>query len=434
MKGTITMSMKEANRIAILEKVVKREMKQNRAAKLLGLSVRQVRRLTKRYRNEGATGIIHQLRGIPSNHRVDEQTLDEAIKTVKERYHDFGPTFAHEKLVELHGVTFSRETLRLTMIREAIWHPKRKRTIILHPLRDRRPYEGELVQVDGSEHDWFERRRLPCTLLVYIDDATGKLLWLEFVESESMMAYFGATKRYLLIHGKPVALYVDKHGVFHVNTRRAATASVDDDNGETQFQRAMRQLSIELIYANSCEAKGRVEKANQTLQDRLAKEMRLRGVSTIEEANRYLPEFMEAFNKKFSVVSKQPGNVHRPLLPSDDLDDILCQHHTRVLSKQLTVSYQNKRYQIQTGRPLYAMRHAPVTIKEDLNGRVTIAYKGKNLSYTVVEERPHTTIADSKSLNQAMDRLSKSLGIPITVVQSRIPAADHPWRQPFMTH
>lgn len=235
------------------------------------------------------------------------------------------------------------------------------------------------------------------------------------------------------MHGKPVALYVDKHGVFHVNTRRAATASVDDDNGETQFQRAMRQLSIELICANSAEAKGRVEKANQTLQNRLVKEMRLKGIITIEEANRYLPEFMEAFNKKFAVVARQTGNVHRPLLPSDDLDDILCQHHTRVLSKQLTVSYQNKRYQIQTERPLYAMRHAPVTIKEDINGTVTIAYKGKTLTYTAVEEHPHVTIADSKTLNRAMDRLSQGLGIPITVVQSRIPAADHPWRQPFIT-
>lgn len=434
MKETITMSTKEANRIAIVEKVVKKEMKQHRAATLLGLSTRQVRRLTKKYKRDGARGIIHQLRGIPSNHRIDEQTLDDAVKTVKERYHDFGPTFAHEKLVEHHGVTFSRETLRLAMIRDGIWYPKRKKTMVLHLLRERRTYEGELVQADGSPHDWFEGRRTPCTLLVYIDDATGKLLWLEFVESESTTAYFSTTKHYLLAHGKPVALYVDKHGVFRVNTRRSATASVDDDNGETQFQRAMKQLGIAVIFANSAEAKGRVEKVNQTLQDRLVKEMRLRGISTMEEGNRYLPAFMDAFNNKFGVVAHYPGDVHRPLLSSDDLEDILCQHHTRVVSKQLTLSYQNKRYQIQTERPLYAMRHARVTVKEDLYGRITIAYKGNNLAYTIVEERPKATIADAKVINQTVDRLSESLGIPITIVQSRIPAVDHPWRQPFITH
>lgn len=433
MKGTITMSTKEANRIAIIEKVMMKEMKQNRAAGLLGISVRQIRRLVKKYKKDGAPGIIHQLRGIPSNARIDEQRLDEAVNIVKGRYPDFGPTFAHEKLVEFHGITFSRETLRKAMILDGIWHPKRKKTIILHPLRERRNYEGELVQADGSPHDWFEGRRPPCTLLVYIDDATGKLLWLEFVESESTTAYFTATKHYLLIHGKPVALYVDKHGVFHVNTRRAATASIDDDNGETQFKRAMNQLTIEVIFANSAEAKGRVEKVNQTLQNRLVKEMRLRGISTMEEGNRYLPAFMEAFNKKFAVVAKYPGNVHRVLLPTENLDDILCQHHTRVLSKQLTLSYQNKRYQIQTERPTYAMRHAPVTVKEDLNGIITIAYNGTNLSYTVVEERPKQTIADSKLLNHAVDCFSESLGIPITVVQSRIPADNHPWRQPFLT-
>jgi len=434
MNGCITMSTKEANRIAIIEKVMKKEMKQHRAATLLGLSTRQVRRLVKRYKNDGAKGIIHQLRGIPSNHRIDEQTLDEAVKTVKERYHDFGPTLAHEKLVEHHGVTFSRETLRKAMIVHAVWHPKRKKIIVLHPLRDRRSYEGELVQVDGSPHDWFERRGPRCTLLVYIDDATGKLLWLEFAESESTASYFLATKHYLVAYGKPVTFYVDKHGVFRVNTRRAETASVNDDNGETQFQRAMNQLDIAVIFANSAQAKGRVEKVNQTLQDRLVKEMRLQGISTMEEGNRYLPTFMEAFNNKFAVVAKCPGNVHRPLLPADDLDDILSQHYTRVLSKQLTISYQNKRYQIQTDRPLYAMRHAKVTVKEDLNGIVTIAYKGKNLLYTIVEERPKATIADSKVLNQAVDRLSQRLGIPITIVPSRIPAADHPWRQPFIMH
>jgi transposase len=424
MKEVITMNTKEANRIAILEKVKKKEMKQNRAAKILGLSVRQIRRLGKRYKEDGPKGIIHQLRGLPSNGRIDGYAIDAAVKTIREKYYDFGPTFAHEKLVEKHGVTFSRETLRKAMILDGIWHPKRKKTMVLHPLRDRRNYEGELVQVDGSPHTWFESRGPKCTLLVYIDDATGKLLWLAFVACESTAAYFTATKRYLLAHGKPVAFYVDKHGVFRVNTSRYETAALDDTNGLTQFGRAMHQLDIEVIFANSAEAKGRVEKVNQTLQDRLVKELRLQGISTMEEGNLYLPAFMKDFNNRFAVTARCPGSVHRPLLPTDNLDDIFCQHHIRVLSKQLTVSYQNMRFQVQTKRPLYAMQHAKVTIKEDLKGTIVITYKGKDLSYTTVEQRPKTTIADSKTLNLTVDQLSKGFGIHITPMQLPTPTTD----------
>lgn len=433
MKETITMSAKEANRITILDKVMKKEMRQQRAAALLNLSVRQVRRLIKRYKMDGSKGIIHQLRGIPGNRRIDELALDQAVKIVRDRYHDFGPTLAHEKLVEFHGVSFSRETLRKGMIRDSIWHPKRKKEIILHRLRERRAAEGELVQLDGSPHDWFEERGPACTLLVYIDDATGKLLHLEFVVSESTAAYFMATKHYLLTHGKPIAFYVDKHGVFRVNTRRAATASVDDDNGETQFKRAMDQLAIEMIFANSAEAKGRVEKANQTLQDRLVKEMRLQGIATIIAGNRYLPTFREAFNRKFAVIARRPGNVHRPLLKTDNLDDILCQQHIRVLSKQLTLSYQNKRYQIQTDRSFYALRHARVVVKEDNAGMITIMYNGRKLAYAVIEERPKGIIADSKQLNLVLNNLSQQTGIAFRLAKTAVPSGNHPWRQPFTT-
>lgn len=430
MKGTITMSTKEANRIAILEKLVKKELKQHQAATLLRLSVRQVRRLMKRYKKEGAEGIIHRLRGIPSNRRFDETIIDQAVATIKQRYHDFGPTLAHEKLVILHGVTFSRETLRKGMVCDGMWQPKRQKTFAVHPLRERRSHEGELVQVDGSPHTWFEDRGPLCTLLVYIDDATGKLLHLELVESETMTAYFLATKHYLLRHGKPLAFYVDKHGVFRVNTRRAATASVDDDNGVTQFGRAMQELAIELIFANGAEAKGRVERVNQTLQDRLVKELRLKSIATIKEGNNFLPEFMSAFNRRFAVAPKYPGTAHRPLLSPDNLDEILCQKHIRTLSKQLTLSYQNKRYQIHTERPLYAMRHARVTVREDLTGKITIEYHGKQLAYTTITEQPKATIADSKQLNLVVDTISQSIGIPMAVVNHPYtPPPSHPWRR-----
>jgi len=270
----LRMSIKEVNRISILDKLKRKELKQKKAASILGVSIRQVRRLLKIYRRDGAKGLVHRLRGIPSNNQADPAVLDAAILTIKERYADFSVTLTHEKLTEHHGFPYSRETLRETMMTAGIWKPTRQPRPVIHELRARRASEGELVQVDGSPHHWFEDRASSCTLLVYIDDATSKLLHLAFAQSETTNAYFGATKGYLEQHGKPLAFYVDRHGVFRVNTTKSLTARVEDSNGKTQFSRAMDELGIELIFANSPQAKGRVEKANQTLQDRLVKDGR----------------------------------------------------------------------------------------------------------------------------------------------------------------
>lgn len=416
------MSIKEVNRVSVLEQLKRKAMKQKKAAQILGVSVRQVRRLLKAYHREGAKGLIHKLRGIPSNHQADQVVLDAAIATIRERYHDFSVTLAHEKLTERHGFPYSRETLRGTMIVAGIWRPTRQPTPVIHELRPRRASEGELVQVDGSPHHWFEDRGPSCTLLVYIDDATSKLLHLAFAKSETTAAYFGATKEYLETHGKPLAFYVDRHGVFRVNTTKALTARVEDSNGKTQFGRAMDELGIELIFANSPEAKGRVEKVNQTLQDRLVKELRLQEISTMEEANRFLPTFIEDFNRKFAVVPKSPVNLHRPLVPQDCLEDILVQKHTRRLSKQLTISYGSIIYQIMTDRPTYAMRHASVTVREDTQGTVTICYRGTAFSYRIIERNPKSEIVDSKHINLAVDRVKERVW--------EKPPPTHPWKQP----
>lgn len=430
MKGTVTMSTKEVERIDVFERLMRKEIKQKHAGKLLHISTRQIRTLLKRYRREGAAGIMHKLRGITGNRKIDELVIKEAIDKVRKLYPDFSPTLAHEKLIELHGFTFCRETLRQAMIREGLWLPKKKKKIHLHQLRKRRDCLGELVQADGSPHDWFEGRSPYCTLLVFVDDATGKLLWLEFAVSESTASYFLAMEHYLKRNGKPLAIYVDKHGVFRVNTTKAGTASVEDSNGLTQFGRAMRELNIEIIYANSAEAKGRVEKINQTLQNRLVKEMRLRGTNTMEEANRYLPEFMELYNRKFAVVPYSPVNMHRQLSPADNLNDILCHKYTRILSKQLTLSYGNKIYQIQTERPTYAMRYAPVNVKEDNRGNITIYYKQQKLDYTVFQRQPKSEIVDSKQLNLAVDAIIKGCNIPVKAIRATwVPPVDHPWRQ-----
>lgn len=422
MKGIVTMSIKEANRIGIITKLSHKEIKQAKAASSLGISVRQVRRLLKRFRKDGASGIVHGLRGTRSNNLSDPKVLETALATIRGRYPDFSVTLAHEKLVTHHNFLYSRETLRAAMIDTGLWKPKRQPIPIIHLVRERRPSFGELVQIDGSPHAWFEDRGPYCSLLVYIDDATSRLLWLEFAQSETTNAYFLATKHYLEKYGKPLAFYSDKHGVFRINTSRKSTSSVDDSNGLTQFGRAMSELSIEIIFANSPQAKGRVERVNQTLQDRLVKEMRLRGISTMEEANRYLPEFMEEFNQRFGVVPRSPVNSHRPLLSTDRLDDILVQKHVRVLSKHLTVSYQNQVYQIKTDRPSYAMRQAKVVVREDPEGKVAIVYQNTSLGYQIITRLPRTAVVDSKHINQTIDDVLRKK-IPVK------PAPNHPWRQ-----
>lgn len=424
MKEIITMSTKEANRISVLEKLKTKHLKQGKAARILGISVRQMRRLLVRYRHGGAAALTHELRGIPSNNRADPAVLDAAITTIKNRYHDFSVTLAHEKLVDHHGFPYSRETLRARMVTVGLWHPTRQPTPVIHEMRERRASEGELVQADGSPHAWFEDCGPTCTLLVYIDDATSKLLHLEFVKSETTNAYFGATRRYLETHGKPLALYVDRHGVFRVNTTKGLTARVEDSNGLTQFGRAMEELDIELLHANSPEAKGRVEKVNQTLQDRLVKELRLQGISTMEEGNRFLPSYINTFNQKFAVIPRSPVNLHRNLAPTDDLAHILVQKHIRRLSKQLTLSYDNRIYQITTDRPTYAMRHAAVSVYEDPQEKITIWYKKALLSYRAITKQPKSAIVDTKQVTVILDRITQS-----SQRAWAKPAGNHPWRQ-----
>lgn len=431
MKGVISMSTKEADRVGVIQRLVNREIRQRHAVKILGLSTRQIKRLVREYKRHGPAGLVHKGRGKVSNRAVPEEEKRKMTDIISSKYADFGPTLAWEKLVENHGIKYSDETIRKLMIEAELWKARRRKIIRLHQLRERRDCLGELVQADGSPHDWFEGRSPKCTLLVFIDDATGRLVHLEFAECESTAAYFKAVRRYLEKHGRPVTFYVDKHGIFRVNTTKGGSAGTGDNNGLTQFGRAMTELSIGCIFAESAEAKGRVERVNQTLQDRLVKEMRLKGINTIEEGNKYLPGFIEVFNRKFAVVPKSPANMHRPLLPVHHLDDIFCLKYKRILSKQLSISYGNRIYQIQTERPAYAMRNAPVIVSEDINGNIKIAYKGQSLNYKIIRKQQKTETADSKYLNLAVDRISAVLGIPVKVVDRvpEKPAVDQSWKQ-----
>jgi transposase len=410
------MSTKELRRLEVLRKLEEKRMCQQEAARILDLSIRQVKRLLKNYRRDGAQGLVSKRRGRTSNNRLSEEICKKALGLLQGKYKGFGPTLACEKLVELEGVQISDESVRQLMIAEGLWKPKKARKAVVHQMRERRACFGELIQIDGSPHDWFEGRAPACSLLVFIDDASSKLGQLSFVKSESFFSYSQAARQYFERHGKPVAFYSDKSGVFRVNQPASGVTQA-----LTQFGRAMQQLDIQIICAHTPQAKGRVERVNQTLQDRLPKELRLRGISSWEAGNAYLPEFMADFNRRFAVQPRSDNDMHRLLTDQDDLDQILTWQETRTLSKNLTLQFRKTVYQIQTPRPTYAMRHAAVTVCLDAQEQLAIFYKGKSLDYTIFHQQSRQSeIVDTKQVNLAIQNLHR-------------PAPNHPWRRGFAT-
>ncbi len=310
MSAILSLSHEELSRLHVLEELKAKRIKQRHAAEQLGLSIRQVKRLVRAFNRHGAKGLISKQRGQRGHHQLPREVKAQAVELLHHVYADFGPTLAHEKLTEVHHLQLGLETVRQLMVDEGLWKPRRARRPVVHPLRERRARWGELVQIDGSPFAWFEDRAPACTLLVFIDDATSQLMELRVVDAETTFSYFEATEEYLRRYGKPVAFYSDKLGVFRVNLPNSLTGE-----GTTQFGRALYQLGIQLLCANTPQAKGRVEKANQTLQDRLVKEMRLRGLATMAEGNAYLPEFREDYNRRFAVSPRSAENAHRPCCP-----------------------------------------------------------------------------------------------------------------------
>ena len=413
------MSQRELTRLEVIQRVRRKTLKQRQAAELLSLSVRQVKRLCKAYQVSGAAGLISKRRGQPSNNRLPEKTINKAQRLLRSRYPDFGPTLATEKLA-LEGVSLSVETVRQLLIGEGLWKAKALRRPVIHQLRERRARLGELVQIDGSPHDWFEGRAPKCTLLVFVDDATSRLMYLQFVAAETTFNYFAAVRSYLTEFGKPLAFYSDKFGVFRVNMPNALSGT-----GLTQFGRALKELDIELICAHSPQAKGRVERANQTLQDRLTKELRLHELSSLAAANAYLPEFIAEYNQRFAVAPRSPESAHRPLAKAEALERVLTLCERRTLSKNLTLSYNNVIYQINSKRPAYTMRGAHVEVREKSNGEIAIEYKQRPLEYTIYceHEQQQAKVVEAKLLQPAAARAAarpkqKRRPVPMT----------HPWR------
>lgn len=336
------MAMRELDRLKIIEAVIDGTLKPGRAAERLGLTDRQIRRLVNRVRAEGPPGIVSRRRGQPGNNRLPADLAKMALNLIRNRYHDFGPTLACEKLREVHGLYISKETVRKLMADAGLWIPRKLRSASVYQPRNRRHCIGELVQIDGSDHRWFEDRGPACTLLVFVDDATSRIMYLHFTYSESTFSYYEATRRYIEQHGKPQAFYSDKHSIFRVNNKKAAAG-----DGFTQFGRVLYELNIESICANTCQAKGRVERANLTLQDRLVKELRLRGISRMADANTYAPTFIDDFNKRFSKPPRNDWNAHRQLRGDENLDAIFTVRELRKVSQSLTLQYDKVIYMIE---------------------------------------------------------------------------------------
>jgi hypothetical protein len=384
----IAMSRTEIDRMSVLQDLAVSRIKVTEAATLMSLGRRQVFRLAKAYAQRGPEALVSRKRGGPSNHACPADLRDAAIGIIRERYPDFGPTLAAEKLAEVHGIHLARETVRQWMIAAGLWKDRRARLKAVHQPRHRRECLGELIQIDGSEHWWFEGRGPQCTLLVYIDDATSRLMHLQFVESESTFDYFAATRAYLERYGKPVAFYSDKHGVFRVNRKDAIGG-----DGMTQFGRALHALNIDIICANSSQAKGRVERANGTLQDRLVKEMRLFGIDTLAAGNAFLPAFMAKYNARFAKAPFDDRDVHRPLAGHDDLDDAFAWKEERTVSMNLTLQYDQVLFILEPTGIARSLARKRVTVIDYPDGRLAIRYKGVDLPYRTFDKRPQVNPA-----------------------------------------
>jgi len=402
----IVMSMKETERIAILDNLAARRIKQKHASQQLGISARQVRRMVKRYRREGIAGLVHKSRGRVGNRRLASDKKAQVILRIKEQYPDFGPTLACEKLSERDGIVVSRETVRQLMIKEKLWKTHHRKKVDIHTYRERRSCVGELVQLDGSPHKWFEDRADPCTLVAFIDDATSRIMNGTFVDYEGTFTLFDAAEHYLKTHGKPLSLYVDKHSTFKINRQATIEEELKDLMPQSQFGRAMGDLRIQVIFAHSPQAKGRVERLFETLQDRLVKEMRLEGISTKEEGTKYFREvYIPKHNAKFAILPYDPINVHRVLLSSDDLSRIFTVQTVRRVSKTLVVQYKNTRYQLDTtGSNQYLLKNQQILVEENREGILVFRYKNKAIPYKVIgqiiKQPKFMQVASAKSFQE----------------------------------
>lgn len=400
----------ELRRLTVIRKAIDKEITQREAASTIGRSDRQVRRIVQAVRDEGDRGVVHKLRGCVSNRRICDKVKQRVLRVYKKKYLGFGPTLATEKLAEREKIHIDKETLRKWLMEKGLWLKRRKRRRH-RQWRERKACFGQMVQLDGSDHDWLEGRGPKLVLMAYIDDATGNV-YARFYEYEGTLPAFCSFKRYVAQYGIPISVYLDKHSTYKSPRQLSIAEELQGlRQGQSQFERAMKELGVLVIHAHSPQAKGRVERLFETLQDRLIKEMRLRGISTLAQANRFLEEYLPGFNQRFRVVAAQPADLHRPIPAGLDLDQILCIKTQRTVRNDATIAHDTKLYQI-----LQPVRNKEVIVQERIDGSMRITQNGVPLKYKPITTRPKQEPASP----------TRSSAKPRKVY---VPHMDHPWRQ-----
>ncbi len=407
-KDIITMSRQEAKRLHIIHQAIDQKITQAEAATIIALSDRQIRRMINRIRKEGDEGICHRSRGKTSNHRIPKKIKDKTLKLFREQYKDFNLVHATEKLFEVHGITINDETLRLWLNKAEI--PYKKRKARKHrQRRERKAHLGELVQIDGSHHDWFEGRGPICVFMGYIDDATNTVYG-RFYDYEGTMPAMDSMKRYIKRYGIPQSVYLDKHSTYKSWAEPTIEEQLNNQRPMSHFEKSLDELSAKVIHANSPQAKGRVERLFKTLQDRLVKEMRLKGIRNVEQANEFLKTYLPKHNRQFKKEAASEADLHRPAPHSRELDRILCIKEERTVKNDFTVAHNGTLYQIDE-----VIRAKKVIVEERLDGTLHITYKGRDLHHHEIIARPR--------------KENPEVTVSIRKKKGWTPPADHPWRR-----
>ena len=408
-KDIIMASQRELKRLHIVQKVIEGTLRRTEAAEMLSLSIRQTGRIVGRVREEGPQGVVQQSRGRESNRKYPEELKARVIELYRQNYEGFGPTLAQEKLFERDSISISDETLRLWLIEAGLWKKKRKGRQH-RQWRPRKERYGEMIQADGSHHDWFEGRGAECVFMGYIDDATGKVLG-RFYEYEGTLPAMDSFRRYIRKHGIPMSLYMDKHTTYKASGKPTIEDELNGTEPMSQFGRALKELGVQLIHAHSPQAKGRVERLFNTLQDRLVKEMRLRGISSIAEANEFLKEYLPIYNRRFAKKAAQAENLHRPIPKGLDLHRILCIKTERTPKNDFTIAHDRKLYQIEE-----AVKTKKLMVEEYPDGSMAIWCRGQKVKFRQIKAKPEKP--PKQSPRPARRKIST-------------PAKDHPWRGLF---
>ncbi len=419
---SITMSARQLDRFHIIKQLIDGHFNGTEVARLLRLSVRHIKRLKIAVREQGASGLLHSNKGRPSNRRIPPEERKKMIRLLKQRYADFKPTFATEKFSELHDINHDPKTIRKIMIEEGLWKSKVKNKISVHRIwRQRRSCYGEMVQFDGSYEHWLEDREQTgkMCLLVAIDDATGKIVKARFADHEGVFPVFGFWNEYIIKYGKPRSIYLDKFSTYNINHQLAK----ENDDTLTQFERACNELHIEPIKANSPQAKGRVERLFHTLQDRLIKEMRLKNISTVESANKFIENiFIPKFNTRFAVEPRNNANLHSLLNQKEiqQLPGIFSRQTIRTILNDFTFSFKNQWYQLIKEQTATVCKKDTVIVEERLDKTIHVRLRGKYLNYKLLPKRP-----EKQTISSKMPWI-----LPAT--KTHIPPPNHPWRRPFL--